>query len=119
MGKAVFCVKYPKRGIQTSVALEEREISVVNEARRSPGRLPWCAVRPVTDDCFEKEGTTKEAGMTKGMLAMIQAGWVSVNLKCSSAANWFEHENPCGGLEREDRSQGRLVRCISERGLGD
>jgi hypothetical protein len=26
---------------------------------------------------------------------------------------------PCEGLEREDRSRRRLVRCISERGLGD
>ena len=68
----------------------EGEISVVDEFRRSPASLPWCAVRPVADDCLEEEGTTKEAGATKGVLAEIQARWVSVN---SSAANWFEYEN--------------------------
>jgi len=84
----------------------------VNEAWRSPGRLPWCAVRAVADDCLEKEGTTQEAGATMPVLAKIQQGGAQSLSECSSAAIWFEHENPCGGLEREDRSQRRLVRCI-------
>jgi len=43
--------------------------------------LPWCVVRPVTDDYLEKEGTTKEAGANMGVLAKIQAGWDSVTLR--------------------------------------
>lgn len=102
-------VAVPKRGIPRSVQYlaDEGEISVVDEARRSPASLPWCAVSPVADD-LEKEGTTKEARAKKGVLAKYKQDGCQSHLDCSSAADRFEYENPLrrwnGRVNRKDDS---------------
>jgi hypothetical protein len=59
LGKQRFALQILSVASRGLYLAEEGEISVVDEARRSGARLPWCAARPVADDCLEKEGTTK------------------------------------------------------------
>lgn len=91
----------------------------MNEARRSPASLPWCAVRAVADNCPEKAGTTKEAGATKGVLAKYKKSGSSHSQSVRLPQIGLSMRILCGALDGEDRSQKLLVRCVFERGLGD